>query len=67
MNEFIRIFLPFYLTVFFFAVFLLRTFIVWKKTSVNACLLLKQGGAEGIIARYFKLVPQASILVVFTP
>jgi len=67
MNEFIRIFLPIYLTIFFFAVFLLRIFIVRKKTGVNAYLLLKQDGAEGVIARYFKLVPLASILVVFTP
>ncbi|MCK4865715.1 MAG: isoprenylcysteine carboxylmethyltransferase family protein [Gammaproteobacteria bacterium] len=66
MTDFIRIFLPIYLIVFIFAVFLLRTFIVWKKTGVNAYALLKQEGAEGVVARYFKLVPLASIFVVFT-
>jgi protein-S-isoprenylcysteine O-methyltransferase Ste14 len=66
MTDFIRIFLPIYLIVFIFAVFLLRTFIVWKKTGVNAYLLLKHDGAEGVVARYFKLVPLASIFVVVT-
>ena len=66
MTDFVRMFLPFYLIVFIFAVFLLRTFIVWKKTGVNAYLLLKQEGTEGVVARYFKLIPLASILVVFT-
>ncbi len=64
MTDFIRIFLPVYLTVFVFAVFLLRTFVVWKKTGINAYVLLKQDGAEGITGRYFKLIPLASILVV---
>ena len=64
MTDFIRIFLPIYLAVFVFAVFLLRTFVVWKKTGVNAYLLLKKEGAEGVVARYFKLIPLASILVV---
>ncbi len=64
MNEFIRIFLPTYLAVFFFAIFLLRTFIVWKKTGVNAYVVLKKEGAEGIISRYFKIIPLASIFVV---
>lgn len=66
MTDFIRIFLPIYLIIFIFAVFLLRTFIVWKKTGINAYVLLKQDGAEGIVARYFKLVPLASIFVVIT-
>ena len=64
MNDFIRIFLPVYLAVFFFAIFLLRTFIVWRRTGVNAYVLLKKEGAEGILSRYFKLIPLASILVV---
>ncbi len=64
MTDFIRIFLPIYIAVFVFAVFLLRTFVVWKKTGVNAYLLLKKEGAEGVVARYFKLIPLASILVV---
>lgn len=66
MSDFIRIFLPVYLTLFFFTIFLLRIFIVWKKTGINAYTLLKKDGAEGIIGRYFKLVPLASILVVVT-
>lgn len=66
MTDFVRMFLPFYLVVFIFAVFLLRTFIVWKKTGINAYVLLKQEGAEGVVARYFKLIPLASILVVIT-
>ena len=64
MIDFIRIFLPIYLIVFIFAVFLLRTFIVWKKTGINAYVLLKQDGVEGVVAKYFKLIPLASILVV---
>lgn len=64
MNDFIRIFLPVYLTVFFFTIFLFRTFVVWKKTGVNAYVSLKKEGAEGILSRYFKLIPLASILVV---
>lgn len=66
MTDFIRIFLPIYLVIFIFVVFLLRTFIIWKKTGINAYVLLKQDGAEGIVARYFKLVPLASIFVVVT-
>lgn len=66
MTDFIRIFLPIYLIVFIFVVFLLRTFIVWKKTGINAYALLNQDGAEGIVARYFKLIPLACILVVIS-
>lgn len=66
MTDFIRIFLPVYLTMFFCTIFLLRTFIVWKKTGINAYALLKKDGAEGIVGRYFKLVPLVSILLVIT-
>ncbi len=66
MTDFVRIFLPIYLIIFVFSVFILRTFIVWKITGVNAYILLKQDGVEGVVARYFKLVPLASIFVVVT-
>lgn len=64
MSDFIRIFLPIYLSIFVLTVFLLRTFIVWKKTGINAYGVLKKKGAEGILSRYFKLIPLASIFVV---
>ena len=66
MNEFLRIFLPIYYAIFFFAVFLLRTVIVWKRTGVNAYVLLKQGGTYGVIGVYFKLLPLASFFAVAT-
>ena len=64
MVEFLKIFLPIYATIFFFAVFLLRTAIVWQKTGINAFVLLKQGGTYGVIGVYFKLLPHASFLAV---
>ena len=64
MVEFLKIFLPIYATIFFFAVFLLRTAIVWQKTGINAFVLLKQGGTYGVIGVYFKLLPLASFLAV---
>ena len=64
MVEFLKIFLPIYATIFFFAVFLLRTAIVWQKTGINAFVLLKQGGTYGVIGVYFKLLPFASFLAV---
>ena len=64
MVEFLKIFLPIYATIFFFAVFLLRTAIVWQKTGINAFVLLKQGGTYGAIGVYFKLLPLASFLAV---
>ena len=64
MTEFLRIFLPIYYAIFFFAVFLLRTAIVWQKTGINAFVLLKQGGTYGVIGVYFKLLPLASFLAV---
>lgn len=64
MVEFLRIFLPVYGILFFFIAFLLRTFIVWKRTGINAYVLLKQKGTHGIIGRYFKLIVFASTLVV---
>ena len=64
MVEFLKIFLPIYATIFFFAVFLLRTAIVWLKTGINAFVLLKQGGTYGVIGVYFKLLPLASFLAV---
>jgi len=66
MTEFLRIFLPIYYAIFFFAVFLLRTVIVWKRTGVNAYVLLKQGGTYGVIGVYFKLLPLASFFAVAT-
>ena len=64
MVEFLKIFLPIYATIFFFAVFLLRTAIVWQKIGINAFVLLKQGGTYGVIGVYFKLLPLASFLAV---
>ena len=64
MVEFLKIFLPIYATIFFFAVFLLRTAIVWQKSGINAFVLLKQGGTYGVIGVYFKLLPLASFLAV---
>ena len=66
MTEFLRIFLPTYYAIFFFAVFLLRTVIVWKRIGVNAYVLLKQGGTYGVIGVYFKLLPLASFFAVET-
>ncbi len=66
MTEFLRIFLPIYYAIFFFAVFLLRTVIVWKRTGVNAYVLLKQDGTYGVIGVYFKLLPLASFFAVET-
>ena len=66
MTEFLRIFLPTYYAIFFFAVFLLRTVIVWKRTGVNAYVLLKQGGTYGVIGVYFKLLLLASFFAVAT-
>ena len=66
MTEFLRIFLPIYYAIFFFAVFLLRTVIVWKRIGVNAYVLLKQDGTYGVIGVYFKLLPLASFFAVAT-
>jgi len=62
-NEAMRIFLPIFGIIFFFSVFLLRTFIVWKNTGINAYVLLNQSGAYGTIGRYFKILPLFSTLV----
>jgi len=64
MVEFMKVFLPVYALLFFFVVFLLRTFIVWKRTGTNAYVMLSQGGAHGVIGRYFKLMPFASLFVI---
>ena len=64
MTEFLRIFLPIYGVLFFFALFYLRTFIVWKRTGVNAYVLLNQQGVYGIIGRYFKLMPILSVITI---
>ena len=64
MTESIRIFLPIYGVVFIFAVFFLRTVLVWKRTGINAYVLLKSGGAQGVIGKYFKILPFLSALVI---
>ena len=64
MTDLLRAFLPIYLLIFFFAVFLLRTIIVWKKTGINAYVLLNQTGAYGTIGFYFKILPFFSITAV---
>ena len=64
MTESIRIFLPIYGVVFIFAVFFLRTVLVWKRTGINAYVLLKSGGAQGVIGKYFKILPLLSALVI---
>ena len=64
MNDFLRLFLPIYGLIFFFCVFFLRTVLVWKRTGVNAYVLLKSGGPQAIIGRYFKVLPMLSTLVI---
>lgn len=64
MIDAIRIFLPLYGIIFVFAVFFLRTLLVWKRTGINAYVLLNSGGAQGVIGRYFKLLPFLSALVI---
>lgn len=64
MTEAVRIFLPIYGVVFIFAIFFLRTVLVWKRTGINAYVLLKSGGAQGVIGKYFKILPLLSALVI---
>lgn len=64
MTDLLRVFLPIYLFIFFFTVFLLRTIIIWKKTGINAYVLLNQTSAYGVIEFYFKILPCFSILTV---
>lgn len=64
MIEFLRIFLPVYGAFFFFIAFLLRTFLVWKRTGVNAYVLIKQKGTPGMVGLYFKLIVFATTFVV---
>ena len=64
MTESVRIFLPIYGVVFIFAVFFLRTVLVWKRTGINAYVMLKSGGAQGVIGKYFKILPFFSALVI---
>ena len=64
MESYIRILLPIYGVVFLFVIFFLRTVLVWKRTGVNAYVLLKNGGAQGVIGRYFKILPYFSGLVI---
>lgn len=64
MSEFLQFFLPVYTVVFFVSVFFLRTFVVWQRTGINAYVLLRQGGPQGVIGRYFKILPLLSTLVI---
>ena len=64
METYIRILLPIYGVVFLFVVFFLRTILVWMRTGTNAYVILKYGGAQGVIGRYFKILPFFSTLVI---
>lgn len=64
MNEFIRLYLPLYLVIFFIAVFLFRIFIVWKNSGVNAYVLLNASGPYGTIGFYFKLITYLNVIAV---
>ena len=64
METFLRYFLPTYLVLFLGVAFVVRSIIVWKRTGVNAYALTNKGGVEGIIARYFRLLPVLSLFVV---
>ncbi len=64
MDTFLEYFLPVYLVLFLGVAFVARSFIVWKRTGINAYALINKDGVEGIIARYFRLLPVLSLFVV---
>lgn len=64
MDVFLNYFLPIYLFLFFAVAFVGRTLVVWKRTGINAYALMNKAGVEGVIARYFRLLPLLSIVTV---
>ncbi len=63
MRAFLEWFLPIYLLLFFGLAFAWRSWRTYRKTGVNPYRLMSSHGAEGVIARYFKLLPLLSVLV----
>ncbi|MCU0347081.1 MAG: isoprenylcysteine carboxylmethyltransferase family protein [Saprospiraceae bacterium] len=64
MNEFLRILLPIYFTVYFGIAFVLKSWIVAKRIQKNPLVLPKDDSAYGLIGRYFKLTMVAMFLYV---
>lgn len=63
MDQFLRIFLPVYLLLFFVAALGGRTYIVWKRTGINPYKLGGSESAHDLVGRLFRLI---SLLVLFT-
>lgn len=64
MEQALRYLLPLYLLIFFGAVFVWRTWRVWRSTGVNAYLIWRKTGVEGFVGRCFRIMPAMSALVV---
>ena len=61
----LRYFLPLYLLAYLVAAFFWRSFIVWKKTSINPVVFKGTDNAHDFIGRAFKLLFALIVIVVF--
>jgi protein-S-isoprenylcysteine O-methyltransferase Ste14 len=64
MDSPLKYFLPTYLAAYFFAAFLWRSFVVWKRTGVNPLVFKGTDNAHDYIGRVFKLLFAAVVVAV---
>ena len=60
----LKLILPLYLAVYFFAAFFWRSFVVWKRTNVNPVVFKGSDDAHDFIGRVFKLLFALIVAVV---
>lgn len=64
MESLLKVFLPVYLVMYFFAAFFWRSYVVWKQTKVNPVVFKGSDDAHDFIGRVFKLLFALVVAVV---